>query len=39
MKSEAYTGTLYQSLQPKSLKKLRKTQTRRISGLGTPGKR
>nr|DAJ21004.1 MAG TPA: hypothetical protein [Siphoviridae sp. ctEci12] len=39
MKSEAYTGTPCQSLQPKSLKKPIKTQTRRISGLGTPGKR
>nr|DAY23263.1 MAG TPA: hypothetical protein [Caudoviricetes sp.] len=39
MKSEAYTGILCQSLQPKSLKKQSRTQTRRISGLGTPGKR
>nr|DAX81128.1 MAG TPA: hypothetical protein [Caudoviricetes sp.] len=39
MKSEAYTGILYQSLHPRKSRTPRKIQTRKINGLGTPGKR
>nr|DAS46416.1 MAG TPA: hypothetical protein [Caudoviricetes sp.] len=39
MKSEAYTGILCQSLPPRKSRTPSRTQTRRINGLGTPGKR